>query len=362
MNKTKTYKVITILFLASLVLPNIVQILDLESGFVNNENRKQRSLPIFNIKSPISSIGSFKSYYLENFGFKTVFVNNYIRFKTTILKENPIPNRVVQGKENWFFLGNNYNNVLNNSFGNDAFTKKELVNTISYLKGLKDYFNSKGIAFYVVVPPDKNNIYQEFLPYKLNQNLTKLDVLKPLLKKNADIEIIDLTKPLLENKNKQTLYLKTDTHWNYYGAYSGYNYIMDVISKKHSINKVKLDNFEIQNQVYNRGDITKMINIVEAEPSIIIKKKTPTKAKLIPSSKSSLHFQNNTQNLKAILYRDSFANAWVPFFNESFGDIIYHKKYVIDKKEIDSFNPDIVIFEVVERNIDKFGRNDIYKN
>ena len=361
-DKNIKYKIITILFLVAILLPNIIQVLDVEYRLINNENRKYKTFPEFNIKSPIASIGDYKNYYLENFGLKTTLVNNYINVKSNVLNENPIPNRVVQGTDGWFFLGNNYNNVLNNSFGNDPFTEKEITNTIAYLRGLKDYFNSKNIAFYVVIPPDKNNIYQEFLPYKLKQNTTKLNVLKPLLKEKANINIIDLSIPLLKNKNKQQLYYKTDTHWNYYGAYIGYNYTIDIIRKDFNLNKVAINDFEFINEIYTKGDLTKMINKIKDEPSITIKKKVNSKAKLISKTNNTIHYQNNTKSLKTILFRDSFATNWIPFFNESFQEIIYHKKHIINKNEIESFKPDIVIFEIIERNIDMFGNTDIYKN
>lgn len=351
MNKKTIYNLTTILFLLAIVLPNIVQVLDLESGYINNENRKHKSLPKFNLKDPITSVGKFKNYYLENFGLKTTLVNSYINIKSNVLIENPIPYRVAQGKKGWFFLGNNNNNVLNNSFGNDPFSKKKLTNIISYLGKLKKYFDSKNIAFYVVVPPDKNRVYQEYLPFKLDQNPTKLEILKPLLKSKTGIEIIDLSFPLLESKKEHKLYLKTDTHWNYYGAYVGYNYTMDIINNKFSIHKVGLDDFELNNKVFNRGDLTKMINLTIEEPSISIKKKIPSEAELILDSRQTVHYKNKNQTLKTLLYRDSFTNAWIPFFNESFGEIIYHRSYVIDKKEINIFKPDIVIFEIIERNI-----------
>ncbi|WP_452224845.1 alginate O-acetyltransferase AlgX-related protein [Lacinutrix chionoecetis] len=361
--KNIKYKFVVILFLIAIVLPNAVQILNLEKGLTNNENREYTAVPKFNFKKPIASIGEYKNYYLENFGLKTALVNNYINLKANILNENPIPNRVVKGKEEWFFLGNNNNNVLNNSFGNDSFTEKELLNTITYLKGLKQYFNAKNIAFYVVIPPDKNNVYQEYLPYKLKQNATKLDALKTLLKQNAGIEIIDLTPTLKANKNEYPLYLKTDTHWNYYGAYFGYSHTVEAINKDgFNLKKVPLSDFELTNYDFEKGDLTKMINVIVKEPGISIKKKTLSNVALVSSSPMSLHFKNGTQNVKAIMYRDSYSNAWIPFFNESFAEIIYHKKYIVDKNEIDTFNPDLVIFEVIERNIDMFGKADIYKN
>lgn len=358
--KTNTlkFKIITVLFLFALLIPNLVLVLDLEKDLINNENRKYNSFPKLSIKQPLASVGKFKNYYLENFGLKTTLVNNYIHFKDTVLNENPVPNRVVSGKSNWLFLGNHFNNVLNNSFGDDPFTDKELNNTIHYLKGVKDYFDSKNIPFYFIVAPDKNQIYQEFLPYKLKQKATKLDILKPLLKDKAGVDIIDLSSSVLENKSKnQLLYLKTDTHWNYHGAYVGYNYIMNTISKDLPLEKVLFEDFNLIPKPDKESfDLAKMINKQQRESAYKISKKEQSKAVVISHNNKKSHYKNPTKELKLVLYRDSFTNALIPFFNESFGEIIYHKKHTIDTKEIETFKPDIVMFEIIERNIDLFAQ------
>jgi len=353
---TVKFKVITVLFLFVLLIPNIVLVLDLEKDITNNENRKHRSFPKLNIKQPLASIGKFKNYYLENFGLKSTLVNNYIHFKDTILNENPIPNRVISGKNDWLFLGNHFNNVLNNSYGNDPFTNKELINTITYLKGVKSYFDSKDIPFYFVVAPDKNRVYQEFLPYQLKQKTTKLETLKEALKDKIDI--IDLSAPLLEKKSeKQLLYLKTDTHWNYYGAYIGYNHIMSIINKDLFVEKVKLEEFTITPKKHKEiFDLAKMINKSQKETALKIEKREQSKVSIASITSKRTHYKNPSKNLKLILYRDSFTNALIPFFNESFSEVIYHKKYTIDKKEIEEFKPDVVLFEIIERNVDMFAK------
>lgn len=357
-NNTQKFKIIITLFLLALLIPNLVLVFGVEKNLTNNENRKFQSFPKLTLKQPLASIGKFKNYYLENFGLKTTLVNNYIHFKDTILDENPIPNRVVSGKEDWLFLGNHFNNVLNNSYGNDPFTEKELTNTVSYLNSVKTYFDAKSIPFYFVVAPDKNRIYQEYLPYKLNQKATKLDVLKTVLKSKTNIDIIDLSPPIIENKSKnQLLYLKTDTHWNYYGAYVGYNHIMDVINKDLILEKVRLEDFTITPQKFKETfDLAKMINKSQQETALKIEKTEQSKTILVSNANNKLHYKNSSKSLKLMLYRDSFTNALIPFFNEGFAEVIYLKKYTIDKKEIEAFKPDIVIFEIIERNIDIFAQ------
>lgn len=355
--KTIQYKVTVILFIVMLLAPNIIQIFDLEKNVVHNENRKYKTLPEFKLSKPLHSIGQFKNYYLENYGTKTILVNSYIEFKSEKLNENPIPNRVLQGKNGWLFIGNHYNNVLNNSFGNDNFTEKELSKTLDFFKKTKAYLDSKNISLYLVVPPDKNRIYQEFLPYTLKQHKTKLDVLNTELKKKVNIDIINLYKPLLANKNmqSQSLYLKTDTHWNYYGAYVGYSTVMDKINKQQIIPRIAIDSFNIIETKIDPLDLSKMINLKEKEKAYVINKKNKNNVKVLFSGKEKLHVKNEEKSLKVILYRDSFTNAMIPFFNETFNEIIYNKSYSIDKKEIESFKPDIVIIEIIERNIDMFA-------
>lgn len=351
------FKIIVILFLVLLVTPNAIQILDLEKNIVQNENRA--AFPEFKLSNPIHFIKSFKTYYLDNFGSKKILANSYIKFKTETLNENPIPNRVLKGKEDWLFLGNHYNDVLKKSFGHDTFTNKELEQTIYFFKELKNYFNSKNIAFYVVVPPDKNRIYQEFLPYTLKQKKTQLEILKNELKINAGIEVIDLLKPLLSKKEESSryLYYKQDTHWNYFGAYIGYSTIIDEIKKQNNnVTKIPFDSFTVNESKLGQHDLAKMINLKEEQTRYIIEKKDDNEVEKLKIIRRKIHIRNKTKSHKVILYRDSFTNALYPFFNQTFLEIIYNKDYSVDKTEIETFKPDIVIFEIIERNIDTFAK------
>jgi hypothetical protein len=51
------------------------------------------------------------------------------------------------------------------------------------------------------------------------------------------------------------------------------------------------------------------------------------------------------------MYRDSFSIAWIPYFVESFEESIYLTNYNIDGAFIEKVKPDIVIYEIVERNL-----------
>lgn len=363
MNAKKDIKstILIALFLAILILPNLIMLTNLE----NNQDNKQikfKDFPELNLKEPIAFIRGFKNYYNDNFGLKTTSVKNYIDFKINFLEENPIPNRVVHGKNGWYFLGNEFSNVHNNTFGNEPFLKNELKLITQNLNSIINYLSSHGIKFYLVVPPDKNRIYQEEMPYKLNQNITKLEELKEHLKKELDFEIIDLTSTILSNKPNDLLYYKTDSHWNDYGAFLGYTEVINVISKDFTIPQNPLLNYNIDKDIIENGGTINMINLIIKEKAITLNKKTASNIITKKSTRIDTRYLNSKINLKLIMHRDSFANAWIRFFNESFGESIYLRGYVLDKTLIEKEKPDIIIFEIIERDISILSNQKSFQN
>ncbi|SFN44999.1 SGNH hydrolase-like domain-containing protein, acetyltransferase AlgX [Bizionia echini] len=336
-NKKNIQLIFIIIFLLMLLTPNVVMFFNLETA-ENNENRVFKEVPEFNFNKPIHSVTQFKNYYTENFGLKTTLVNSYIHFKFEVLGETPLPNKVVKGLDDWYFLGNSYNNTLNNAFGNNPFNEEELEKISRRVSELRTYLKKQNIAFYIVVPPNKNSIYKEFLPFQLKKHESNLSVLKNYLKTHINFEIIDLTESLLAKKNTNQLYLKTDSHWNDYGAFIGYQETMQVLNQDFNIPVVSLEDYDIQLNPVEQGDIIKMINLNIEEFALKFTKKIPT--------------SNGAQNEHLFMYYDSFSYAWMPFFNESFTTINYIKNYTIRKKEVESKKPTIIIFEIVERNID----------
>ena len=326
-----------------LILPNIVMVFD------KTNKKDDNDFPELNLKKQKESISSLKSYYLDNFGLKDFFLKNYLKTKTNLLKENPKPNSVVKGKNGWYFLGNQYNNVLDDAYGNDDFTDKELNNIILSIKDINNYLNSKNIKFYLVVPPNKSSIYKEHLPYKLSQNTNKLTVLKNKLVNEINFKIIDLTDTLLASKNEAQLYHKTDSHWNDLGAFIGYSKTIKEISKDIEVSLANKSDFNITTQIVDNNDLIKMINTTAENETVIFKPKNDINPE--PYLNSYHRYLNPDKNLKIIMHRDSYADAWIKYFIESFGETFFLENYKLDKDLIEKVKPDIIIFEIIERNL-----------
>ncbi len=302
------------------------------------------------LKSPMASLTNFKNYYEEQFGMKSTMVNAYINLKTEVLNENPIQNRVVKGSDGWYFLGNHYNNLIDDYFGNAPFTTAELVIITRNIKDINAYLQSKNIRFYIVVPPNKISIYHDKFPYSLTKSTTRLEALKAHLKDELNFEIIDLKQPLLEHKDTKQLYHKINTHWNDYGAYLGYQATINVLNRDFDITLSPISDYTVKNDFID-GDITAMIKNFELEPAQFFHKKDTASITSVKNTYEHLHYINASRKLKLFMHRDSFSNNWTNFFNSSFGETVYLRSYTLNKALIEKEQPDIVIFEIVERNI-----------
>lgn len=336
-------------FLLLLILPNLVMLSGLETT-MTNENKKITKLPDFNLTNPKRLVSDYKSYYENNFGLRTSFVNTYLSFKTNILKENPLPHQVIKGEEGWYFLGNAHSDILNDTFGNVPFTNADLNAITVNLENIERYLSSKQIKFYLVVPPNKQTIYQEKLPFQLNQNTKRLEQLQNHLNKHSTVQIISLEKRLLSEKKQHQLFYKTDTHWNDYGAFLGYTEVIKAISHDFKIAASSLSDYHLTTIPFT-GDITPMINKHSRERSLKLEKKPSSIIDTLSKAYTFQHYKNDAQDLKLIMHCDSFSDAWIPFFNETFNETVFVRTFELDYALIEKIQPDIVILEIIERNL-----------
>ncbi|MBR9845052.1 MAG: hypothetical protein GYB35_02575 [Algicola sp.] len=340
MSINKTIKqIFCILFFGVLIIPNLVM-------FLNSDDKKVPMLSFSNFKE---SIKNFNSYYTENFGLKPEMLDSYIEFKLNVLNDNPLPDRVLIGEEGWYFLGNHHENLFDDSFGNAPLSQLELEKIKNNIKAINENLASKGIEFHIVVPPNKHRVYAENLPYRMHQKPTRLEQINAFIKKEIDFEILDLKDTLSEHKSSEILYYKTNTHWNDIAAYIGYHKTLNTIDL--DVPKDHISNYNREYGPIKRGDITEMINIKSDENIVYLSKKNPSDIMQLKSENHHLHFRNPNGTKKLIMYRDSFSNAWMRFFNSSFGETIYLRGYNIQPNMITNEKPDVVIFEIVERQL-----------
>jgi hypothetical protein len=349
-------------FMIIVFLPSTVNLLGIENG----ENTEQRALakePKFRLNKDIINLypREYENYINDNFGMKSflVWLNSYIDVK--LLNTSPM-DRVALGKEGWLYSTKEGNlNMLDIYRGLIFFSDEELVKIKNNLVEQNEWLKAKGIPFILMIAPNKETIYPEYLPdyIKKVQEKGRLDQLISYLKANTDINIIDGREVLINKKTVDNLYYKTDSHWNELGAYFGHKAIMDEVSKYiPNVKAKKLEDYNIVKETKNEGgDLAKMLNLTEnfKEEHIHLVSKVPIKWKVASSTyvlNQGVVTEVEDESLpRMLMYRDSFTINMQPFLSEYFSTAVYQWNHSFDPNLVIETKPDVVIHEVVERYI-----------
>ncbi len=340
----KTIYCISIIIL--LCIPSVLMI--------NNKNQKQtsekRNLSTFpkvknedgklNLKFP----SEFDLFFSENFKFREnlITINNFITNKVFVTSAE---DDVILGENEWLF----YEPTLNDYLARDTLSEDEINKVVTTLELMNENITSKGNKFIFTVAPNKNSIYNEFMP-KRYVKISDENNLKMLTEKlqNSNIIYCDLLK--LFNENSEILYHKFDSHWTYKGAFLAY---------KELLNSMQVKNDKFENIVFSSnknwdGDLSTMLY-----PSLKIKDyQTDYEYNFSYSYASRFKdfddieiktLNENANNQTLIMYRDSFGRALIPYLAETFYDTTFLRSNLY---KIDEFsNSNFVVLEIVERNI-----------
>lgn len=328
------------------------------------ENRTLNPFLSFDIKKPFEFPKKFDGFYSDNYALRTFFisVDNFLKVK--ILKSST-SNEVVIGKDDWLFLipPQFYPQVLNAK----PYSENELLQIKNNLKKMSSYFGQKNIKFYFLIAPNSQTIYPEFLPDSLQkrQKSSQLDQLTQyLISKNADINFINPVKNLSENKKLGQIYYRHNNHWNNLGAFIAYGQLIDYIKSDFpKVKKFEISDFEISFKESGVKGLEGMMGLRdyyhEQEPVLTPKfkvrsKKMPEDCLSITARCADLTSEINDPQLpSAVVFRDSFFQAVIPFFAENFKKVHYIWKVLpLSTEVVNQEKPDLVILEITDQNMD----------
>lgn len=363
-----------LIFSLMISTPLILQLLGINLNAKNTENRKLKERPAFSLAQTKTAKGvprkllgvyrdviSFKNaydrYYKDNFVLKNNLFKSYYFIQNDLFNRDPLPQKVVKGTNGWLFLGDSYSNVITESKAIISFELEELEQIKAGLLKKKAWLEKQDIDFYIAIAPNKHSIYGEELPITKGTKPTKLEQLKAFIDPD-ELNFIDLSDAFPKNSAIR-LYHKTNTHWNDYGGYWGYKALISKMKEKYpNLQIPNLDSFEMVTEVSDREDLTNMLSIRVKEERIVLQnpneiaQEVPSTLPIPPKIKNYVFQYSSTINqIKVLTFRDSFFTTLMKFMKEGFGTSVYIWDW-FDEEVVEAEKPDIVIWELVERDLD----------
>jgi len=349
------------IFLAMIFLPPVAALLGIGPATSLTEKRAPIVRPPLTLDLPGLTFfhRNFEAYWNDTFGFRSTLVRGYNR-ASMWLGVSPSA-KVVVGTDGWLFVGEEYS-AVEYYRATRPFTPEQLVWWQRLLEGRHDWLAQHGIRYLLIVAPDKQSIYPEYMPAALNRvgTATRLDQLVAHLEQHSDLQLLDLRGVLREAKAHERPYERLDSHWNDLGAWIAYAEIAKRLGVWFPhMQPVPLSDFERTWPAGQGNDLAMLLSLSDVMPGerLTLVPRVPRRARLIPTdgtlppgSVAMLVTETGDPALpRAVMFHDSFAQTLWPFLSEHFAHIAYSWQYNFDPGLIGREKPDVVLDEMVDR-------------
>lgn len=289
----------------------------------------------------------FERYFNEHIALRNPLVSADAKIQTTLFQESNVSG-VISGTDGWLY----YSSTLDDYLGLNLMTERELYNLAHNFSVVQDYVEDRDMDFVLTIPPNKNTLYGENMPY-YKASVVNTDhnavLLSPYLFQ-LGVNYLDLFT-MFESQD-ETLYLKRDSHWNNKGACMAYNGIMDALAipyEDYSAAEPAL----VKNE---NGDLNKMLysfyGPLEENYDYALPQDYVYANEVKSVEDGWIITENENQTGKLLMFRDSFGNTLIPFFSNAFGAAYYSKgEPNMLETYVELYDPDCVVIQKVERNI-----------
>lgn len=327
----KIIKLKIVLFIIIIFIVPIYFICLPAKDFSENENRYLSQFPSFNLENVISKkfMEDLTSYYSDQMPLREKFIS--LKTNIELKSGKTMINNVYISKDDYLIENWNINDFDEKLFKDN-------------LNILNDFGNEIKVS--VMIVPTSSLILKDNLPKyapMLDQNIIFEDIFNYL----KNVKLIDIREDLLKY-NDEYIYYRTDHHWTTYGAYVGYlRYVEEMeLNTNVSKNKLKLVSDDFKGSIYSKiliNDCLKdkiylyqnNIDYVveynfgkEITNSVYNLERLNEKDKyqvFLNGNHPEIKIKTNNEGGKILIFKDSFANAFIPFLLDNYSEI-----YVID--------------------------------
>lgn len=264
--------------------------------------------------------------------------------------------KVLLGKDDWLFLDNDSNRVLDQLAGKLLFDRKQLFKWKLLLETRYSWLLEHGIKYFFLAAPNKECIYPEYTPEDLI--VSEQRPIHQLIEQVASSKILPKdfflypTTEIIAAKSNKLTYPKGDTHWNFYGAYIAYCLLARRIASQFNLKIIDESKINFTEK-YTVGDLADKLS--DCPQSLDYWADHEKKSQCIFDNriKNTGHltiWENENKTLpKAMLFHDSFSTRMLSFWAESFSRLVAVHQANLDYELILQERPDLVISQQVER-------------
>jgi len=363
------------LFIAILILPTLLFIsVGKGSESTLNEKRELQAFP----KLKRGFFPAFDSWYKDHTPYRSLMIGSYNRVNQRMSalyshtfepmlsaaftpawfdKSNGvyiaprIENKAIYGLDDWLFYSGD--NSIGFYEGTNILSDEDMKLLSDKFKALNAKCRQKGIDLIYAVPPNKEQVFPEYMPsINVKTEYKREQVFEAYMKANSDVHFIYLLDEMKTMKPLYTPYFKQDTHWNSAGAFAGIMGIYKELGYPYSL----IDDVKVTTIRKTGGDLSNMCGysseyddyIVDYRPDITYE------VEEYSDGKSDKFTSTNKNGKTALLIGDSFREASKYILAKDYEHTyVCHRSNISDELIVNAMKNlkagDLVIIMAVER-------------
>lgn len=350
-----------VIFLLAISVPGLATIAGVDRDVTEGENRQLAPFPALGLDVPTLRAlpDGFTRYFEDHFAFRARLVEWQARVRLELLGASPSAS-VLVGREKWLFYADD--GSIQDYTGVPPFSDQDLEVWRQTLQHTQDWLERHGIAYLFVIAPDKYVIYPELMPAGVRRlsDESRVDRLVQHLATHSTVHVLDLRHALEDAKAHERLYHRTDTHWNDRGAFVAYEQIARRLhTSLPSVRPLPRTAFDANVQMKTGRDLAKMVGLGDGliEEELTLVPHAAPCARTVElheplSAPARVVTECATPGLpRAVVFRDSFASAFMSFLSEHFSRALYLWEPDVDPRVVTTERPDVVIHEWVSRHL-----------
>lgn len=334
--------------------------------YTNTEIMDNRPLHEKPVKFTRNYAREFEDYYNDTFAGRKKIISKYVKLQKRLKID---AGQYFYGQNGWIFYDSikaNNGNTLVDYYAEVYFDDEDLAKMAKGINMAYDFYAKRGIKYVIFVAPNKENVYSEFMPERMQRirksEISRMDHAVEYLKKHTKAEIINAKPAMLAAKKdvEQNLYFKKDTHWNYIGGYVGFEQLaqglrhLGVPLKVPALEKLHIDKGKLRDMDMEAGAQEWTYEVSYQQ-------------KVLPQCQPNVKNGDITDCLasqgerleRLLVWVDSFAEGMLPYLSRAFKTSYYAPAGLKKLSEIEAIvnetKPDVVVDELIERYFSRFA-------
>jgi alginate O-acetyltransferase complex protein AlgJ len=306
--------------------------------------------------------GMFDEWFAVRLGFRYPLIYVGTSFHLGVLGRS-LDRHIFFGRDGWMFWTDDRETVpaiMADSRGKLQFKPEEIRRIDALLRATRDSFAACGIPSAIVVAPNKQSIYGEFLlDAEAGVPQTRFDALMDALSDSARAMIID-PRPIMQAAKiahaPVHLFNKTETHWNDLGAFYAYSAIIGELARAMQIahlERASLDNYRVTVERYAGGDMATRVLFAPwrfADENVSVTPRDPIPGGRVTQLDRTYFVSRNPAGTgRLVLFGDSFAFQVMPFLAQHFEEVHHYVDEAFNGSIVARHRADAVLLLMVER-------------